>query len=85
MALDQQTEKLLLELFGGHCCRECGKPAQRLYRNEFYCPTCMPMPRIDPMVTTLDDVKLWTERVRLANILLRLYIGGRLGLVVWPE
>jgi hypothetical protein len=37
MGLDPQTEQRLRELFGGRQCCRCGRPAERLIDDQYYC------------------------------------------------
>ena len=37
MTLDRETEQLKKAFFAGQKCCKCGKPAERFWKNEFYC------------------------------------------------
>jgi hypothetical protein len=39
MTLDPETEQLKKAIFAGQECCKCGKPAERFWKNEFFCGT----------------------------------------------
>jgi hypothetical protein len=39
MTLDPETEQLKKAFFADQKCRKCGAPAERFWKNEFYCGT----------------------------------------------
>ena len=49
MSLECKTLRRMAECFGGQVCRRCGRPAERLFHNHFYCQAHRPRgPGADP-------------------------------------
>ena len=40
--LEEQTKQMVEEFFASKDCRHCNHPAQRLWRNKYYCRDCFP-------------------------------------------
>jgi hypothetical protein len=52
----KKTQRRLQRLFAGKQCRQCGSPAQRLWRHKYYCQDCFPVrPRSEVQVRSVAE------------------------------
>jgi hypothetical protein len=49
MALHDETARRIRELFADKKCRRCGQPAQRYWRQRYFCRRCFPAGRPLPV------------------------------------